>query len=73
MDLKPKVDPRSALQALIVDVTTAGHLLGVSRNSAYAAVKAGTIPSLKIGRRIAVPTAPLRRMLGVDDDRPDAA
>lgn len=57
---------RKALAGLTVPVEVAGRALGLSRNSAYAAVKAGQIPSLKIGGAIRVPTAPLRRMLGLD-------
>lgn len=37
--------------------------LGVSRASAYAAAREGTIPTLKIGRRLVVPKAALERML----------
>lgn len=40
--------------------------LGISRASAYEAVARGEIPSIRIGRRVLVPTAALRRMLGVD-------
>jgi hypothetical protein len=56
-----------------VPVVLAGKAFGLSRNAAYAAVKSGQIPSVKIGARIAVPTAPLRRMLGLEDHRPEAA
>jgi hypothetical protein len=47
-----------------VSVIVAGALLGLSRQAAYDAVGRGDIPSLKIGRRLVVPVAPLRRMLG---------
>ena len=56
-----------------VPVVLAGKAFGLSRNAAYAAVKSGQIPSVKIGARIAVPTAPLRRMLGLEDHRAQAA
>lgn len=48
-------------------VTKAAELLGISRDSAYAAVKAGEIPSLRLGRRILVPTAKVFAMLGMAD------
>jgi hypothetical protein len=48
-----------------VTVPIAGKLLGLSRNAAYAAAASGQIPTLRFGRRIVVPTAPLRRMLGL--------
>jgi len=37
--------------------------LGIGRNEAYEAVKRGEIPAIRIGRRIIVPDAALRRML----------
>jgi excisionase family DNA binding protein len=40
--------------------------LGISRAAAYEAVKTGEIPSIRIGRRIVVPTAAVRRMLQLD-------
>jgi len=55
---------------LTVDET--GELMGISRNSAYKGVKDGSIPSIRIGNRILVPTAALRRMLQVDEPRPAA-
>ncbi len=56
-----------------VTVEEAGRMLGISRNSAYDAVAAGEIPSIKIGRRIVVPTAALLRLLAVDADPRPAA
>ena len=47
-------------------VEQTAQILGLSRAAAYNAVKAGQIPSITIGRRILVPTAALRRMLGLD-------
>ena len=44
----------------------------ISRPTAYEAVKNGTIPSIKVGRRVVVPTAAVRRMLQLDGG-PDAA
>ena len=54
---------------------TAG-VYGISRASAYEGVRTGEIPSIRVGRRILVPTAAVRRQLGwVDDhaDQPGAA
>ena len=47
-----------------IDITTAGQLLGISRNSAYLAAKAGQIPTIKLGSRVLVPVPELLRMLG---------
>jgi excisionase family DNA binding protein len=48
-----------------ISVEHAAKLLGVSRSTAYRAVAAGQLPSLRLGRRLYVPTAPLLAMLGL--------
>lgn len=48
---------------LTLTVPEAAEALGISRMSAYAAVREGTIPSLRIGRRLLIPRAGLDRML----------
>ena len=40
-----------------------GNLLNLGRNATYAAIARGDIPSIKIGGRILVPLARLKRML----------
>jgi hypothetical protein len=42
---------------------TAG-ILGVARQTCYDACERGDIPTIRIGRRIVVPVAALRRLLG---------
>jgi hypothetical protein len=54
------------LSGLTTTVPIAGRLLGLSRNKAYEAAARGEIPTLRFGKRIVVPTVPLRRMLGLD-------
>ena len=49
-----------------VSVERAGLLLGISRGSAYAGASTGAIPTIRVGRRLLVPTAALRRMLALD-------
>lgn len=44
-------------------VEEVAELLGIGRTTAYEAVHAGTIPSLRFGRRIVVPRAALERLL----------
>lgn len=51
---------------LTVSVEIAGKAFGIGRNAAYEACKKGDIPSVRIGGRIACPTAPLRKMLGIE-------
>ena len=48
---------------LVLTVKEVTKILGIGRNGAYAAIKRGDIPSIKIGRRILVPTASVRAML----------
>lgn len=59
---------RAITDDLSVSVDVAAKAFGLkSKTAAYAAIKAGTIPSIRIGGKIAVPTAPLRKMLGIED------
>ncbi len=51
---------------LTVSIPTAGRALGLGRNGSYDAAKRGIIPTIDCGRKKPVPTAPLRRMLGLD-------
>jgi len=52
-------------------VEQAGEVFGVSRASAYEGVRTGEIPSIRIGRRILVPTAAVRSMLGIESRERD--
>lgn len=45
----------------------------LSRNGTYQAVERGEIPSIRIGRRILIPTAAFRRLLGMDAAAPEAS
>ena len=47
-----------------------GKLLGLGRAATYEAARRGDIPTIRFGRRITVPTAALRRMLGIDTPEP---
>jgi len=49
-----------------MDVDRVAAAFHISRAGAYEAVKTGEIPSIRIGRRIVVPTAAVRRMLLLD-------
>lgn len=51
----------------ILTVEQTAKLLGISRGLAFTAVRAGDIPSIRIGRRILVPRDRLRQMLGLDE------
>jgi hypothetical protein len=41
---------------------------GLSRGGSYDAAARGDIPTIKLGRIMRVPTAPLRRQLGLEKD-----
>jgi excisionase family DNA binding protein len=49
-----------------VSVEEAGAVLSLGRGSAYAAVKRGEIPGIRLGRRIVVPSSALLRMLDAE-------
>jgi excisionase family DNA binding protein len=57
------------MKKLTISVPEAAQLLGVSRMTAYSAVREGTIPSLRIGRRVLVPRVALERLLLAQADR----
>jgi hypothetical protein len=47
-----------------VTIEEGAPFIGVSRGPAYAAARTGEIPTLRIGKRLLVPVAALRRLLG---------
>jgi predicted DNA-binding transcriptional regulator AlpA len=51
----------------VLDVPTAGRLLGLGRSAAYDLILAGAWPTpvLRLGRRLRIPTAPLLALLGL--------
>ena len=53
----------------VMSVDEAAEILGVSRNTAYDAVKRGEIPSIRIGRCIKVLRRPFMRKIGVEEDQ----
>ena len=57
-----------------ITVDEAGDMLGISRRSAYRAAARGEIPTLRLGRRLLVPTPRLLALLGLtlDGSRDDA-
>jgi excisionase family DNA binding protein len=44
-------------------IDDAARKLGISRNSAYTAARAGELPTIRIGRRLLVPTKAFDRLL----------
>ena len=66
-------------EPLTLTVPEAAKLLRIGRATAYEAVKTGTLPSLKFGRRVVIPYSALERLLnegtgdhsGIGDPRAD--
>jgi excisionase family DNA binding protein len=50
-------------ERLVLTVTEAARLLGVSRALAYELVRRGVIPSLRLGRRLVIPRRALLAMV----------
>ena len=50
-----------------VTVPETAQILGIGRNSAYEAARRGELPIIKIGSRLLVIVAGLRRLVGEDD------
>ncbi len=61
--------PRSPDEPLALSVQATAKILGLSRGSAYEAVRTGQIPSIRFGSRILVPRSALERMISQADGR----
>ena len=69
-DMKAKQALRKALLTeLTVSVEEAGEALGIGRSSAYGAVRSKQLPHIRIGGRIGVPTAAIRKLLGIEEGK----
>ena len=49
-----------------ISVSTYARVFRIGRNAAYRALKTGVDETILVGGTIRVPTAPLRRKLGID-------
>jgi excisionase family DNA binding protein len=67
--MRKKSPARALAEEPTVTVDEAAVLLKMSRAGAYNAIRDGNIPNIKIGRLIRVPSAPLRKLLGIEDPR----
>lgn len=52
----------------VLDVPTAGRILGLGRAASYELARRGDFPTpvLRLGRQLRVPTVPLLRALGIE-------
>jgi hypothetical protein len=60
-------DPFSGLP-LLIPVPQAARLIGISRAAAYRCASAGDLPIKRLGRRVYVVTARLRKFIGTEDE-----
>jgi hypothetical protein len=58
---------REILSRVTAPVPDAGKVVGLSRNGSYSAARKGQIPTLRFGKKIIVPMAQFRRMLGLPE------
>ena len=63
-----RIEDIEASGRVTMSVEEVAHLLGISRSSAYEAVKGGQLPSRRLGRRLFIPVPALRRWLEGDHD-----
>jgi excisionase family DNA binding protein len=52
-----------------ITVEEAAELVGMSRSAAYRAAARGQLPTVRLGRRLRVPTAKFLSMLGLDGEQ----
>ena len=62
-----------SLQPSVLTVEQAAETLQISRAHAYTMVKAGEIPTVRLGRRVLVPRVALERFLNGDTTTPTTA
>jgi excisionase family DNA binding protein len=60
------IDLQKLLSRPTITVDDAAKVLGTGRNATYDAVHRGEIDTMRVGGRILVLTAPLRRKLGLE-------
>lgn len=62
-----EAEAKALLSKASCTVPDFARAFGLSRNAAYVAVKRGEVKSARVGKRIIIPTAQLRRMLSLED------
>jgi len=61
--LSPKVNFEQQEESLLLNVRDGTQLLRVSRSRVYELVHSRQIPSIRLGKRILIPRAPLTRFI----------
>lgn len=62
MKSQRKSEPQTEVRRTYT-VVEAGRILGVSRNTAYTLAASGQLPTIRLGRRLVVPSQALDRLL----------
>ena len=58
-------EPAGDLLCLTVSVENAARILGISRGAAYSHARDGSLPTVRLGKRLLVPRAALDKLLTV--------
>jgi hypothetical protein len=73
-DANLKLSPSEILELLKTELSVpppiAGAAFGLGRNASSDACNNGQLPAFKLGHKLSCPTAPLRRMLGIEPPMP---
>lgn len=64
VDHKPIYDPKWQGRSTFSVEEAGCEILGLSRCAAYSAAKNGSIPTVRVGRRLIVPRLALEKLLG---------
>jgi excisionase family DNA binding protein len=54
---------KEPIEPQVMSVSQAGRLLGICRDSAYAAVRDGSLPAIRLGKRIVISKFVIEEML----------
>jgi excisionase family DNA binding protein len=65
-----KQDPLPEVTAHVLNAEDVADLLGLSRWRVYESLRLGEIPSIRVGRRLLIPTHALRAWLAAPPGRP---
>lgn len=62
----PKIEELLSRPAITPEELADAKLLPIARNGIYDALNRGEIEHFRVGRKFVIPTAPLRRKLGIE-------
>ena len=62
MTMKDEKADAPKIECLTVNVPIAGQMIGLGKSASYEAARRGDIPTIRIGGRLVVPLAKLKKM-----------